>query len=241
MPSLKAIFFDLDNTLVDCSTADIRTYEILASIARDKVRGINSPALINHFQKQLINVPFDPEKQIPVHPWRTILWTKALKSENIDDIDLAEKLNIAFHRERLAFYTFIYGSQKMLKKLLKLYTCVIITNGDSEIQRPKLKACKAQKYFSHIIVGGEEPYEKPHPSIFKKACEMAKCKPESAIIIGDSLETDIKGGLDAGLASTIWINPKNKPIPEKGPVPHYQAVSVLELPLIIQHIQQQQQ
>jgi len=238
MPKINAILFDLDNTLVDCSTADIRIYEIISSIARNKVSGIDTPALINHFKKLLIEVPFDPDNKIPVNPWRTKLWAKALKLEGIDDRDLAEKLNYSFHNERLEFYKFTGGFNNVLKDLLKIYTGVIITNGDSEIQRPKLKACEAQKYFKHIVVGGEEPYEKPHPSIFRKACKMANCSPESAIIVGDSLQTDIQGGLNSNLASTIWVNPKNNPIPENGPIPHYQVVSIFELPIIIKNIQQ---
>ncbi|MBF0453091.1 MAG: HAD-IA family hydrolase [Candidatus Magnetomorum sp.] len=233
MSSLKAIFFDLDNTLVDCRTADIRTYEILSILARKKQVNINTPQLIQCFQHLLIDVPFDPEGIIPVHPWRTGLWEKALHNQEIDDPILAEHLDTAFHSERLAYYTFIPGTQKMLDTLLPAYTGVIITNGDSEIQRPKLAACNAGKYFHHIVVGGEEPFEKPDPSIFYTACDLAKCCPDEAIMIGDSLKADIQGGLDSGLAATIWVNPENKEMPEQGPIPHKQVVSILELPSII--------
>jgi len=236
MLSIKAIFFDLDNTLVDCATADTRTYEIIAFLSHQNNSRINTPQLIKDFKELFTNIPFDPNGQIPFYPWRTILWQKALAAQEMDDPILAEKMNKAFHSERLAFYTFIPGTQEMLTALLSKYIGVIITNGASGIQRPKLKACNAYDYFDHILVGGEEPYEKPHPSIFYKACDLVKCTPEEAVIVGDSLATDIQGGLSSGLASTIWVNPKNKTIPEKGPYPDFQIFSVLELPLILTRI-----
>jgi len=233
MHSIKAIFFDLDNTLVDCETADRRIYEIVAALAREKVLNINTCQLINCFKEQLLKVPFDPDGQMNYYPWRISLWEKALCEQGINHSKLAEQLNDLFHLDRMAFYQFLPGVKKMLTELLDHYIGVIITNGDSGIQRPKLKACHAENYFDHIIVGGEEPFEKPHPSIFYKACDLAKCSPEDAIIVGDSLNTDILGGLNSGLASTIWVNPKNKKIPENGPFPNDQIVSALELPFIM--------
>ena len=63
---------------------------------------------------------------------------------------------------------------------------VIITNGHADIQRTKLKACKAVDLFDGIIVGGEEVLagrkEKPHPSIFIAACKLAGCRLEEVKI-----------------------------------------------------------
>lgn len=235
--SVKAIFFDLDHTLVDCETADLRTYEIIAQIARSTVFDMYTPALIHDFRQLLVAAPFDPQGIIDVHTWRTGLWKKALAIQNINHPDLPERLNQAFHGERLAFYAFTPDIHAMLKKLLQDYTGIIITNGDATIQRPKLAACKAEELFgSNIIVGGEEKHEKPHPSIFLKACELAQCKPNEAIMVGDRLKTDILGGFNAGLGATVWVNPKNEPIKDNNPIPHFQIVSMMELPSIMAHL-----
>ncbi|ETR71346.1 MAG: N-acylneuraminate-9-phosphatase [Candidatus Magnetoglobus multicellularis str. Araruama] len=232
--TIKSIFFDLDHTLVDCATADKRTYEILATIARKQLDTINTPSLIHDFRQLLIKQPFDPDGRIDVHTWRIDLWTQALSKQNIDHEDLARQLNHAFHFERLAFYVLDHSVQTLLNDLLQTYTGIIITNGDTTIQRPKLAACNAHQYFGqNIIVGGEEPHEKPHASIFEKACDMADCSPQEAIMVGDRLHTDIQGGINAGLAATVWVNPNNDPLDHNGPEPHFQVVSVLELPAIL--------
>jgi len=235
--TIKAIFFDLDHTLVDCESADLKTYEIISKIARSTVFDIHTPALIHEFRRLLVQMPFDPEGVINVHEWRTGLWQKALAFQNIDHPDLSKQLNSAFHNERLAFYTFSPDVHAMLQALLQSYKGIIITNGDATIQRPKLTACQAEALFgSNIIVGGEEPHEKPHPSIYFKACEMAHCEPHEAIMIGDRLKTDIQGGINAGLGASIWVNPKNDPILDNDCIPHYQIVSVIELPSILNHL-----
>jgi N-acylneuraminate-9-phosphatase len=235
--TIKAIFFDLDHTLVDCESADWRTYEILSKLARSSVFDIKTPALIHAFRKLLIETPFDPQGIIDVHVWRTGLWKKALAIQNVDHPDLPEQLNNAFHNERLAFYIFTPDVKTMLQELLQTYTGIIITNGDTAIQRPKVSACNAEALFgSNIIIGGEERHEKPHPSIFFKACEMAKCDPCEAMIVGDRLKTDIQGGINAGLGATVWVNPKNEPVKEDTLIPDYQVLSVIELPSILKHI-----
>jgi len=235
--TIKAIFFDLDHTLVDCESADLQTYEIVSKIARSTVFKIHTPSLIHDFRKLFNEIPFDPEGIIDVHVWRVGLWKKALAIQNIDHPDLPEQLNNAFHGERLAFYVFTPDVHAMLQELLKSYTGIIITNGDASIQRPKLDACKAEALFgSNIIVGGEELYEKPHPSIYLKACEMANCEPYEAIMVGDRLKTDILGGINAGLGANVWVNPKNEPVNDNDPIPDYQIVSVIELPSILNHL-----
>ena len=49
-----------------------------------------------------------------------------------------------------------------------------------------------EQYQSFSLLLSEEPNEKPHKDIFMKACEMAGCKPEKSIMVGDNLKTDIQ-------------------------------------------------
>lgn len=72
-----------------------------------------------------------------------------------------------------------------------------------------------------IVVG------KPSPSIFRSAIERLGCRPEEAAMIGDSLRSDIRGGLDAGMV-TVWVAP---PLvkPDPGIRPHLRVASLHEL------------
>lgn len=60
-------------------------------------------------------------------------------------------------------------------------------------------------WVDHIIVGGEEPEEKPATSIFQKALDLVEVKPEEALHVGDSLPADIAGANNMGILS-VWVN-----------------------------------
>lgn len=72
-----------------------------------------------------------------------------------------------------------------------------------------------------IVVG------KPSPSIFRSAIERLGCRPEEAAMIGDSLRSDIQGGLDAGMV-TVWVAPPAVK-PDPGIRPHLRVASLHEL------------
>ncbi|EIE27491.1 HAD-like protein [Coccomyxa subellipsoidea C-169] len=117
---------------------------------------------------------------------------------------------------------------------------VIITNGHPQIQRGKLERLQASSMFDAILVGGEEiaagGREKPAASIFLKACQLAGCLPSEAVHIGDSLAADIRGGINATLAATVWVNKHGHPLPRGAPVPSYTVSHVTELPGVLNTI-----
>lgn len=89
----------------------------------------------------------------------------------------------------------------------------LVTNGISRVQRGRLAASNTLQYFDAVFIGEEIGIQKPHPQFFFHALEQLKGKGlscEYPLIIGDSLSSDIKGGLDAGI-STCWYNPRYMP------------------------------
>ena len=70
-----------------------------------------------------------------------------------------------------------------------------------------------------------------------RACELAQCRPQEAIHVGDSLTCDVQGGIDAGLAATVWVNASGAPLPEGCPQPAYVVSSVLQLPDILKSLE----
>merc|ERR1719491_2632846 len=107
-----------------------------------------------------------------------------------------------FDKQRLADFALVDGSAELILRLRsRNLAVVIITSGHEEVQRPKLKACHAADIDifgeTNIIVGGEElragRQDKPSASIFLKACELVGCEPSEAVMVGDSLSSDIQG------------------------------------------------
>lgn len=103
------------------------------------------------------------------------------------------------------------GAMNLLSELKSVgFKMAIITNGLKEVQRPKFSASNLTAFFEEIIVSDEIGYAKPQTAFFEYTFNQLKNPPkESTIVVGDSLNSDIKGGNNYGL-ETCWYNPKKK-------------------------------
>ena len=91
------------------------------------------------------------------------------------------------------------------------YTIVAVTNGTKIAQEKKLRLSGLDKIFDRIFISEDVGWEKPNKEFFDYVFEKLNITDKSeAIIIGDSLTGDIKGGYMAGI-DTCWYNPNHKP------------------------------
>lgn len=102
------------------------------------------------------------------------------------------------------------GARPFLNKLQERFRLVLITNGISVIQHSRLELAGIKPCFEAIIISEEVGVPKPEPGIFEAAFRAAgHSAKESALIIGDSLTSDMRGGQRFGI-DTCWFNPDGK-------------------------------
>ncbi|KAK9815634.1 hypothetical protein WJX72_007201 [[Myrmecia] bisecta] len=241
---LKAVFFDLDDTLVLTQDADLQAYAAVAELTHQLLPQVDVDRLIDDWRIEFVSSPWDPTHQVDVHIWRTALWCKALQKQGVADQEVASQLYGCFHQTRMQLFTFEPGVHDLVTQLKSQgFSCAIITNGHASIQRAKLAACQAAGLFDAMLVGGEEVLggreEKPDPHIFLKACAILDCHPSEAVHIGDSLSSDIQGGINAKLAATIWVNRDGRPLPATGPKPTFIVEHVTQLADVLQQLQRE--
>ena len=88
-----------------------------------------------------------------------------------------------------------------------------MTNGVIQTQYSRLKSTDIQKYFLDVFVSEEVGYQKPQKEYFDYCFQRIKnFDLDKTLIIGDSLSSDIKGGILAGI-DTCWINPTHQEKP----------------------------
>ncbi|XP_006270111.1 N-acylneuraminate-9-phosphatase [Alligator mississippiensis] len=239
LQGVKAVFFDLDNTLVDTAAAGRRAIEEVISVLQSKHHYDEREArgVCEKVQAKLLKECHDPAKMC-ITDLRISHWEEAIQETRGGEVDrnLAAECYFLWKRTRLQHLVLPEDTRCMLTELRKMVRLLLLTNGDKQTQREKIEACACQPYFDAIVVGGEQKEEKPAPSIFHHCCDLLGVQPGECVMVGDSLDTDIQGGLNAGLKATVWINKTVvKPI-NTSPVPHYVISSVLDLPALLQNM-----
>ena len=103
------------------------------------------------------------------------------------------------------------GARAVLESLAARATLAMITNGLSEVQRARIERLGLGDYFHTVIISSEVGVTKPRREIFDLAfAGLGNPGTETALMIGDSLTSDIAGGRNAGI-DTCWYNPRRLP------------------------------
>lgn len=124
---------------------------------------------------------------------------------------------------------FLPGAEEALEKLSKKYRLFLASNGTASVQRSRLKSANISRYFESIFISQDIGVNKPAKEYFTKCFEqIADFDPAKAMIVGDSLTSDIQGGKNAGIA-TCWVNPGHKECAlEQKPDFEIESISQLE-------------
>ena len=147
----------------------------------------------------------------------------------------AQSVQHKFDRDRLQAFGFYAGITEFLAEARKLFTLVVITNGPEYSQIPKVETVNLAAHVDHIIIGGQEPEQKPARSIFDKALKLAGCEAHEAIHVGDSLAADIAGAHNSGITS-VWIQHQQPLDAELGIDPHHTVLHPREIPGLIREL-----
>ena len=108
-------------------------------------------------------------------------------------------------------------AHETLQYLQSKYALHLISNGFSESQDIKIARSNIGGYFRHIIISELVGVNKPDRAIFEYAIKLACTTKEESLMIGDSLEADVRGALDFGM-DAIYFNPAGLDKPDDVPV-----------------------
>lgn len=127
---------------------------------------------------------------------------------------------------------FVTGAEALLETLYRDNDLYIISNGNTRVQNARLKSSGISRYFKDIFVSETMGCDKPSREFFSLCfSRIPDFDPNRAIVIGDSLTSDIRGGINMGLP-TCWFNPKHSPLRD-GITPDYTVYSLDEIPGLI--------
>lgn len=209
MKEYKYLLFDLDNTILDFDAAEDKALEYVLNSHKIK----NTPGL------------YDRYKAINQAHWEMLERNELTKDKvltkrheaffgelghtvdgaAVDEMYLSQ---IAKHGHQL-----FEGAMDVIKILSEAYPLYIITNGIKKTQEKRLDNSGILPYFEDVFISEDTGYDKPMKGFFDyTAGRINGFHSEDALIIGDSLTSDILGGINSSI-DTCWYNPGTKSNP----------------------------
>lgn len=127
---------------------------------------------------------------------------------------------------------FLPGAEETVKCLSKSYPLYLASNGTASVQHSRLTSAGLYPYFREVFVSQEIGHNKPSKDYFD-ACfaRIPGFDKSKAIMVGDSLTSDILGGIQAGM-KTCWVNPEHKKAREDIR-PDYEIESITQLEALL--------
>ena len=140
----------------------------------------------------------------------------------------------SYERNLSIGHYFLPGAEETVQALSKKYRLFLVSNGTATVQHSRLTSAGLYPYFEQVFVSQEIGFNKPDKAYFDRCFErIPGFDPKKALMVGDSLTSDIKGGINAGVR-TVWINPKHK---DCGDIrPDYQLDALSQLPELLEEL-----
>jgi HAD superfamily hydrolase (TIGR01549 family) len=221
-PVLDAVLFDLFDTLVLIDDEHESYIQSLKKTHQHLVHnGLNATfdAFKNAFFKAVSNIENqtaisleEPHFSLYIEQTLTEMGAK-LKDEQYVVLDATDE----FSKEFKHHITLDPQALGVLESLHKKYKTGLISNlSFSECAWELLDEYQLKNFLDVIVVSGDINLRKPHPQIFNMALQYLGVKPNRALFVGDTLETDVFGSKKAGMTAVhmrrrLKTNPNIKP------------------------------
>lgn len=228
---IKYIFFDCDDTLLDFHWAEqraiARTLEQMGIQATPAV--ISRYSAINQHMWELLEAGEITRPELLTRRFRTLY-------EELG-VDRSPEETQEYYEEFLSQgHCFMEGALELLQALKGKYKLYMVSNGTAKVQSGRLKSAGIAPYFEEIFISETIGINKPEKAFFDHCfSHIPGFSPSKAMIVGDSLSSDMQGGNNAGIL-TCWMNPRKKP---RRPGIHvdYEIRTLSEIPGILEAIQ----
>ncbi|XP_007454517.1 PREDICTED: N-acylneuraminate-9-phosphatase-like [Lipotes vexillifer] len=231
-----AVFFDLDSILINMPRVSRKGMLEVIKLLQSKYHFKEETEVVcDKVQIKLSKECFHPSNTC-ITDLRTLHWEETIQETKggAANRKLTEGCYFLWKSTYLQHMT-LADVKAMFTELQKDVCLLLLTNGERQTQR-EIEACACLSYFDANVVEGEQKVEKPAPSIFYYSCDLLGVEPGDCVMVGDTLETDIQEGLNAGLKATVWKDKNGMETLKSSPMPHYIVSSVLELPALLQRV-----
>ncbi len=198
---IRHVFLDVDNTILDFNKAEAIALEktLSALSVPHSPEVIRRYSQLNLAQWKLLEQGKLTREQVKVRRYRLLF--DELKTDASP-----EKAARIYEGLLGQGHYFIDGAVEMLQALYGSFHLYLATNGTASVQKSRLKSAEIEPFFEQIFISEELGCNKPETAFFERCfAAIPDFKKEEAVMVGDSLTSDILGGIRAGIR-TVWFN-----------------------------------
>ena len=200
---IRNVLFDLDDTLFDFHKAEkIALTKTLVHFGIDPTEEtLALYSTINAAHWKRLELGEISREEVKVGRYRELFKTIGVECDPVKAT--------AYYESMLAIgHYFMPGAPELLEEIYGKYRLYIVSNGTAKVQEGRIGSSGIAKYMDGIFISQILGANKPDKQFFDICfAEIPDFSLSETVIIGDSLSSDIKGGINAGI-TTVWFNPK---------------------------------
>ena len=224
---IEFLFLDLDDTILDFKKAEyIAIGKTIADFGVEPTEAIRHRYHeINKWHWEQLEKGTMTRAEILVNRFKTLFAELGVKVD-------AEQVARTYEKNLSQGHWFLPGAEETVDGLSKNYRLFLASNGTASVQKGRMTSANLYRFFETVFVSQEIGHNKPSKAYFD-ACFAAipGFDPARAMIVGDSLSSDIQGGINAGI-KTVWVNPDHK---DCGNIkPDYEIEALHQLPALLE-------
>jgi putative hydrolase of the HAD superfamily len=202
----SAVVFDLDDTLHDAAGVEAEMMVHLCAALRDELPDLDDAAFRARFRdgrEALYGRVLSGEWDIPAYRRAHL----ALACEPWGEPSQAlHEAVLKLRDEQLDRARFVDDAVDLLRDLRAAgVRTALLTNGPSWMQRRKVDLLGLEDELDAIGISEELGAAKPDPAAFAATLELIDAAPDETVMVGDHLDWDVRGALDAGMRGAVWV------------------------------------
>ncbi len=222
-----AVLLDIDDTILDFRSAEAaalrRSFDAMEICADDAL--IARYSEINRSQWELLEEGVLTRDQVLVRRFELLFEEYGIPRSGAEATE-------RYENELCRGHWFMPGAEELLRTLSPDYRLFLVSNGSAKVQAARLASAGIAGFFERIFISEALGAEKPTREFFDRCFAVIPAfDPARAILVGDSLSSDIRGAKNAGLFS-CWYNYRRRP-GRPDIVPDWEIRELSELPPLL--------
>ena len=199
---IEFLFLDLDDTILDFHQAErvaiAKTLRDFGVEPTEEVLGRYH--LINKWHWEQLELGKMTRPQVLSGRFRVLFGELGVDAD-------PEAVTARYSENLSRGHWFLPGAEEAVEKLSKKYRLFLASNGTASVQKGRMTSANLYRFFEQVFVSQEIGHNKPARAFFDICFSRIEgFDPEKAMMVGDSLTSDMRGGNNAGI-KTCWVNP----------------------------------